>query len=460
MTPHTDTQQPFAGRYELLEVLDSGGFANVWLAKHLRGGNQVALKIYAHQNDEGIESFRQEYAQFANLRHEALVNATDFDVIDNCPFLVMPYYSGGNAGRLVGQFSEANAAKLMAQVGGALAYLHAHNVVHQDVKPNNFLLDSDGNFLLSDLGLSLKTRATMLHPNNATASLNTQKGSTPPCYRAPELFGNRTKIVQPIKATDTWAFGASLFELITGDVPFGELGGIEQKADPSVPDMDKPVSNDLKKIITWCLDAETWGRPTAAKLAEWGRHFESTGVWLPENDAFVAKKMNPTAATSTPTHTTPTPQPAYNGSSVVTTPAETPSVSWPKWAAAAAVLLLGGVGVSKMLDDKPAVTPVVITDAPVTPPNNTFVPSTNANTSNSLKSPSNNVDNLAKKEKELADKQRAIAEKQALDKADLARQKQEFAEQQQREVANLEREKREAAERQQAQVNINCPTKK
>jgi serine/threonine protein kinase len=444
--------QPFSGKYELLQMLDSGGFANVWLAKHIKGGNEVALKIYAHQNDEGIESFRQEYAQFAHLRHEALVNATDFDEVDGCPFLVMPYYSGGNAARLVGHFTEQDAAKLILQVGSALAYLHEHNVVHQDIKPNNFLLDKNGNFLLSDLGLSLKTRATFLQP---TDSPNNQKGATPPCYRAPELFGNKTKIVQPIKATDTWAFGASLFELITGDVPFGELGGVEQKADPSVPQMSVAVSPELQKIVSWCLDAETWERPTSLKLFEWARHFKETGRWFPQGDRFVTKKTNPNAYKQSQTH-----------SSGVT---QYPSVYWRKWAAVAAVLLLGWFGWSRITPSskvptvpysgasssiKPTEIPEKI---PPSSPNSDV--SVNTFSNPTTITPSRPTLSNAEKDKQAADrKQQETIAKLEQDKANLERDKQAaeaFAAQQQREIAQkheqdrlkLEKEKQEMADK-------------
>ena len=327
-----------SNKYELLEALDTGGFAAVWRAKHLNGQNEVALKIYNHLDNEGITIFRDEYAQFANLRHESLVNATDFEVIEGCPVLVMSYCAGGNTAALVGKFTEGTAAKLMQQVGSALAYLHEKNVVHQDIKPNNFLRDADGNFLLSDMGLSFKTRKTMRLTNSKNSPSDSQKtGATPTVYRAPELWETKNLNQMPIKATDIWAFGASLYELTTGNVPFGEFGGLMQKRDSTMPTMPKSMSVDFQKIVTWCLDAETWERPSAAKLVEWGRHFEANGKWFAENDKFVAGKLPKIVPTPTPL---------------------TPSVNWQKWAIGALAFLILGFGIKAFVGKNDAPTPI------------------------------------------------------------------------------------------------------
>jgi serine/threonine protein kinase len=85
-------------------------------------------------------------------------------------------------------------------------------------------------------------------------------------YMGPERFGRDPL---PIKASDIWALGATLFELLEGDIPFGEHGGVLLKSGAEIPDMHGPWSEDLKLLITLCLSLNTWDRPTAEQIVEW-----------------------------------------------------------------------------------------------------------------------------------------------------------------------------------------------
>jgi len=275
--------QLFDGQYELHRLIDAGGFAEVWEAKYMVAGNTVALKIYPRLDEEGIRNIESEYKKLFELQHSNLLSVLHFGRFNGYPYLVMRYYPGGNGSRKIGDCSEQEIAKCLQQIGGVLKYLHANDFVHQDVKPNNFLLDQYGNYYLADLGLSLKVRNTIkmytqsVNKTNDIASI--QSGITPPPYRAPELYDRQRVSTEPVKATDIWAFGASLYEMITGEPPFGDLGGLMQMNDPIVKDLPPQYSRGLNDILQSCLDKETWQRPTAAQLEKMANYYIENGAW-------------------------------------------------------------------------------------------------------------------------------------------------------------------------------------
>ena len=273
----------FAEHYQLVKLVDVGGFAEVWEA--IFTGEAVALKIFPRLNETGIDKVRSEFRQSV-LLHTHLIVPTYFGVYEGHPYLVMRFCRGGNASEKTGECDEAEIAKILYQVGNALSYLHAKEIIHQDIKPNNFLLDEEGNYYLTDLGLSIKLRQAIQKytqaKNSETVLIGkTTTGIAPPCYRGPELYEN-AQPVQPVKATDIWAFGASMFELATGDVPFGDMGGMIQINNPKPPNLPAKFSFALNQIIKKCLSKNTWDRPKADEVADWADYYLKTGSWPSE----------------------------------------------------------------------------------------------------------------------------------------------------------------------------------
>lgn len=264
----------FADHYRLTRLIDTGGFADVWEAVFLSAGNTVALKIYPRLDEEGGKNIENEYRNQADLSHSHLLIARYFGRHNGYPFLEMRYCSGGNASGRLGSYDEAELAKCCYHIASALEYLHENNIVHQDIKPNNFLLDSSGNYYLADLGLSLKVRQTIKKfTMSGTAQKSSFTGLTPPAYRAYELYDRTTIGDQPVKASDIWALGASLYEMATGNMPFGEFGGLTQQRDPQPPSLPGEFSPQLNRILEKCLAKDTWERPKASELATWAHNY-------------------------------------------------------------------------------------------------------------------------------------------------------------------------------------------
>lgn len=253
----------FANRYQLINLLGRGGFSEVWLAKDNWTHLKIALKVYAPgtgMDANGLQEFCGELASVYDLNHTNLLKPQHVDTWENMPYLIMAYCSQGSCGSKLGKMSETEMWKFIHDVAAGLAYLHGKDVVHQDIKPDNILIDDVGNYLITDFGVSTRARSTL------RKSVVSSSGGGTTAYMGPERFSRQPA---PTKASDIWSFGAMCFELLEGVVPFGEIGGGMQKGGAEIPAITADVSDVLKYTITKMLQKETWDRPTAATLVEW-----------------------------------------------------------------------------------------------------------------------------------------------------------------------------------------------
>jgi serine/threonine protein kinase len=258
----------FHDRYLLAKLLGRGGFSEVWLVEDTKIGNKkMALKIYAPGyglDADGVKLFSDEFLLVCDLNHTHLLRPSHYDVCDRSPYLVMPFCERGSADKLAGRITEEKAWKFLHDVASGLAYLHEQEppVIHQDIKPDNVLVNNQGNYLITDFGVSVKIRSTLRKSMGKVA--DTFGGTI--AYMAPERF---SKDNMPVKAGDIWALGATLFELMTGNTPFGNHGGLIQKSGAEIPYIPSSYSTELKEIVLRCLSSETWDRPTAMTLKEY-----------------------------------------------------------------------------------------------------------------------------------------------------------------------------------------------
>ena len=259
-----DSKEKFDNRYQLIDKIGGGGFSEVWLAHDSNAGIDVALKIYTPNgelDEEGKEDFKREFARLCGLNHSNIIHAIGFGIHkDELPYLAMSVCKNGSAKKLIGNFEEEQLWVFIEQVALGLQYLHAHSITHQDIKPDNILINSDGQYLIIDFGISTKTRNTLRKSNKGTV------GGGTPWYMSVESFGTESS---DIHARDIWAFGASLYEIITGDVPFGQYGGVTQKSQSGkIPPINNDVSEELKQLVYDCLALDAWDRPDADALVK------------------------------------------------------------------------------------------------------------------------------------------------------------------------------------------------
>ena len=210
------------GNYELVRPLGEGGMAQVFLARDIRLGREVAVKVLDEHLAErpGFrERFLREGQVAAALDHPNIVPLYDFGETGPHPYLVMPYISGGSLQDELRRapLSPSEVAAYGMQIADALAYAHERGVVHRDVKPANMLLHADGRLMLSDFGL-----AKILDGSPRRTSRLGRPDAGTPEYMAPEQIEGRTD-----ERSDIYALGVVLYLLLTGKLPFAGSSATE-----------------------------------------------------------------------------------------------------------------------------------------------------------------------------------------------------------------------------------------
>ena len=251
-------------RYSLVRFLGSGSFGEVWLAHDQLTGRDVALKIYLSLDPAGVEEFQREYANTADLSSPYLLTPEYFDVYGRRPFLVMKYCENGSSSKLAGNITGEHLWRFVLDVAEGLAVLHGQSdpIVHQDIKPDNILMDGGGRFLITDFGISRRLRATMRRQSKRDVS----SGAMP--YMAPERFESNPRLST---ASDIWSLGASIYELATGDLPFNGFGGAMQRNGAEMPSLGGSYSPVLNEIMQRCLNPDLGDRPSANEISRWAR---------------------------------------------------------------------------------------------------------------------------------------------------------------------------------------------
>ena len=221
----------------------------------------VAIKFYGTLDQKGIEEFRNEFKIAYKLHHPNLLNINHFDVFENCPYLVMPYCENGSVSHHIGQMPESEIWKFVLDVSCGLTFLHTQKppVVHQDIKPDNILITSDGRYVISDFGISRSFRTQLSSTKNKVNSSGTL------AYMGPERFSEQPMVVL---ASDIWAFGMTLYEAITGTVLWEGMGGCVQLNGARIPVISH-TTPELARLVSACLAAETWNRPTAQQIYDY-----------------------------------------------------------------------------------------------------------------------------------------------------------------------------------------------
>lgn len=256
----------FNNRYFLERLLGRGNFSEVWLAKDTKTDIKVALKIYAPAtglDDAGLNVFAREFSLVVNANHKNLLKPLYYDSFERKPFLVLPFCEKGSIMKEVGKISEKDAWRLLRDVASGLAWLHNMKppVIHQDIKPDNVMIGENGDFMITDFGVSTHLKSTLRKSMSAAFS---SAGTI--AYMAPERF---SKDNTPIMANDIYSLGATVFEMLTGDTPFGDDGGLIQMKGAEVPELKGDYSSQLKEVIARCLRTNPWERPTAEQLEKY-----------------------------------------------------------------------------------------------------------------------------------------------------------------------------------------------
>src|SRR5688572_6718058 len=215
MSLPTQLNAALAGRYEIEREIGKGGMATVYLARDLKHGRRVALKLLDPELGAvlGADRFLSEIRVTAHLQHPNLLPLFDSGEANGLLYYVMPFVDGESLRARLDRealLPVQEAVRIAAAVASALDFAHRHDVIHRDLKPDNILLQ-DGQPMVSDFGIALAvTKAGGARITQTGLSLGT------PAYMSPEqATGDRTIDGR----TDIYSLGAVLYEMLAGDPP-------------------------------------------------------------------------------------------------------------------------------------------------------------------------------------------------------------------------------------------------
>jgi serine/threonine protein phosphatase PrpC len=204
------------GRFEITDVIAKSGMASLFKANDRQTGQAVAIKVpylQIESDPAGFDRFRREEEIGLQLNHPHLLKFIAIEKKSR-PYLVMEYLEGQTLSELlkaVRPLPEPDAVKIASRICEALEYMHSNGVIHRDLKPQNIMLCNDGSLRIMDFGIARSQASRRLTFVGFTPAMGT------PDYMAPEqVRGSRGD-----QRTDIYALGAILYEMSTGETPFG-----------------------------------------------------------------------------------------------------------------------------------------------------------------------------------------------------------------------------------------------
>ncbi len=225
MDPNAAEEPRTLGEYRLLRPLGEGGMGKVWLAYQEGEARQVAIKILPSTmagNQASLDRFYREAKNGALLNHPNIVRniAINTDRATGHYYLVLEYVDGPSAQALLERFGKlpvGDAVHIVLDIARGLEHAHSRNIVHRDIKPANILITPSGVAKLADLVLAKRTDETS-HLTAARQSFGT------PYYMPYEQAMNAKNADG---RCDIYALGATLYHLLTGEVPFPGMNHLE-----------------------------------------------------------------------------------------------------------------------------------------------------------------------------------------------------------------------------------------
>ncbi|CAN5529396.1 Stk1 family PASTA domain-containing Ser/Thr kinase [soil metagenome] len=241
------------GRYRLGQTVGEGGMAVVYLARDLLLNREVAVKVLRDQyasDDTFLERFRREGQIAAGMTHPNIVSVYDVGNDQDLHYIVMEHIRGPNLKELIyqqGPFSVDGAVFIISQVASALDYAHQRGLVHRDIKPQNILVDREGNAKVVDFGIAKGMRDPGL--------TETGTGMGTVHYVSPE----QARGLEIGPASDLYSTGVVLYEMLTKKLPFdGESAvaiAMKHVSDPPPrpSDQNPNVPPEIDRIILKAL---------------------------------------------------------------------------------------------------------------------------------------------------------------------------------------------------------------
>jgi serine/threonine protein kinase/tetratricopeptide (TPR) repeat protein len=278
--------QTFAGRYQVIEDLGQGGMGHVYKVYDTEVREKMALKILNPEiasDERTIERFRGELRLARTIAHRNVCRMYDLGREGATYFITMEYVPGEDLKGLmhrIGALPVGKALSLARQIGEGLAEAHRAGVIHRDLKPQNIMIDRDGNARIMDFGIARSVKSKGI--TGANVLIGT------PEYMSPEQVDGR----EAGPRSDLYSLGVVLFEMLTGRLPFeGETPlsvAVKQKSEapPNPRTFNAHIPEDLARLILQCLEKTPEKRPSsavelAARMAEIAAVLPASNTTLP-----------------------------------------------------------------------------------------------------------------------------------------------------------------------------------
>lgn len=287
----TSTQATVDGRYLILDRIGSGGMADVYLAQDQHLAREVALKILHRRfarDEQFVERFRREASSAASLQHPNVVNVYDRGEHDGTYYIAMEHLEGRTLKDLAAQeapLRQERAIDLGIQILQAAGFAHRRGVVHRDFKPQNVIVDSGDELKVTDFGIA-----------RAGASDITETGSI--LGTAQYLSPEQAQGGEVSAASDIYAIGVILYELLAGRLPFDGDSAVAvavkhlSEDPPRLSSLRPDIHPGLESTVMRALakdPAQRWGsaeefisalQAARAQIAM-GDRGQGTAVWAP-----------------------------------------------------------------------------------------------------------------------------------------------------------------------------------
>lgn len=241
-----------SGRYEVLKRVGSGGMADVYMAKDHKLNRNVAVKVLKSEyveDEKFLKKFETEAQAVARLSHPNIVNIYDVGIEDGINYIVMELAEGITLKEYIrkkGYLSPKETVEISTQIASAISHAHKNHIIHRDIKPQNILVSDTGIIKVTDFGIAKATSS------NTVTSTATAMGSVH--YISPEQAKGRFCD----EKSDIYSLGITMYEMVTGHVPFDHENGVtialmhlQNEITPPSQIRDG-IQDSLEKIILKC----------------------------------------------------------------------------------------------------------------------------------------------------------------------------------------------------------------
>lgn len=241
-----------SGRYEILKRVGSGGMADVYMAKDHKLNRNVAVKVLKSEyveDEKFLRKFETEAQAVARLSHPNIVNVYDVGIEDGINYIVMELAEGITLKEYIrkkGYLSPKETVEISKQIASAISHAHKNHIIHRDIKPQNILVSDTGIIKVTDFGIAKATSS------NTVTSTATAMGSVH--YISPEQAKGRFCD----EKSDIYSLGITMYEMVTGHVPFDHENGVTIALMHLQNDITPPsqiregIPESLEKIILKC----------------------------------------------------------------------------------------------------------------------------------------------------------------------------------------------------------------